>query len=510
MPLIDAAKRFVGSWYTGDSAFRAFQINAVRATSAPIAPRELYALLRRYYASNGLYEALAVGLLRAGLNDPLLKGMRNPAFRVVEFYVASIWPGTLPEALPIEAENERLEEPIRRVWTWSNWGQKKQVFARELPMLGDCFVKVASSVNGKRVYFQMLDPAHVTAFDTDERGYLTYCRIDTPTAEDGGRWTRTEVWEKASQAVRFYRHQRPDDAPESDLGPADVHGFSEYGVDFVPIVHCKFRDVGEDRGVGAFTLQIDKIDEANRKATRLAQQLYRHNDVTWAIEGQGQDREGARLPPLKVREDGTVTDGQEVQLGGDRMLSLPGGYTLKSLVPDIDFEDSLKVLLADMAELQQDLPEMAYWRVTELGTGDLSGRALRFLLSPAISRAEEARGNAEDALARLDAMALTIGDYLRLPGFEGLGSYDAGDFEHRFKPRDVVPLSALEEAELDEISWRTAGLQREAGVSSEQILAERDYEPEDVTRMLQENEARRASIGARAMEMFDRGREPAE
>jgi hypothetical protein len=125
-------------------------------------------------------------------------------------------------------------------------------------------------------------------------------------------------------------------------------------------------------------------------------------------------------------------------------LSLPGMAKLESLVPNINYEAALKILQDDMMELERDLPELAYARISEQGGGDLSGRAIRFMLTPAIDRALEARGNAEAALVRANQMALTIGAAAGL--FRGVGTYDAGDFDHSFAARPVITVSEEEEA----------------------------------------------------------------
>lgn len=481
------------------------QTRLARYSGREMRPRELYALLRGYYKNNDLYQYLGRALYEQGIAHPAMRALRNPAFRVVEFYVASLWPGQLPDALPIEADNERVVEPIQRVWQWSNWSSQKQVFARWLPMLGDVFLKVVQTPARDRVYFQLVDPAHVVDFDTDERGFLTYCRIDVPVrrrlADRPAIRVHTEVWSQDEGTFRRWESDQLD-LPADQLGPPiETIDLSTMGIDFVPIVHCQFRDVGEDRGVGAFTLQIDKIDEAAKKATRLAQQLFRSNTNTWAIESAGNDASGRPLPPLRVAPDGSVAGSGQVRLGDDEMLSLPGGYTIKSLVPSIDYTAMLDALNADLLELQADLPEMAFWKIPET-TGELSGRALRFLLAPALARADEARGNAHEALARADAMALTMGVDAGL--FKDIGRFEDGDFDHAFTAKDVIAPDDLEEAQAAVQWWTAAGLQKTAGVSTDQVLEERGYDDDQIAAMGQQREADQGALNDALGSLLDR------
>jgi hypothetical protein len=484
-----------GSAFQGAQAGnRALQMQLASGARAEIRPAERYAMLRWYYQNNALYDRLNAAFFQQGRVAPAAKGLRNPAYRIVEFYPATLWPGDLPDALPLQfpaampaKRQEALTSAIHQVWAWSNWAPAKQTFARWLPMLGDVFLKVVQPAGTGRVYFELIDPAYVTDFDADARGYLTYCRIDIPREERAGqtltRYTHVEVWDKAAQTYqRWQLPEHPSAGITAEvMGPADeTIPFSQFGIDFIPIVHAKFMDVGELRGVGAFLLQLDKIDNLNMEATRLAQLLYRHNRKTLVVSANDKDaagRPGAApvLPDVEVTED-------------DEVWTLPGLAKVDSLIPAINFEAHRLWIADDIRDLQGDCPELAYWHFTEEGVGrDLSGRAIKYMLGPAINRLLEVRGRAEDALARADAMALTLGQAAGLPGFQGLGSYDAGDFEHTFQAREVVPLSDAEEATTSLQQWQTAVLQASLGVSHQQILRERNYTEDQIKQMQDES-----------------------
>lgn len=412
-------------------------------------PRELYQLLDAYYQNNGLYDFLALAMHTAAIWKEALKPLRNPAQRVVEFYPMHLWPGTLPDALPIVSDNQRIVEPIQRVWKWSNWGTNKQLAARQLARLGDLFIKVTQTEDLTQVYFQLIEPKYVTAFEVDHRGFVTYIRVDIPRTRRSGdglkHFTYTEVWDKQTALFRAWEHDKGAEDDIDQLGQPLIRralaagpGPDFVGVDFVPFVHAKFKDIGEERGVGAFTLALDKIDEANRKATRLAQMIFRYNKALWALSANAMDISGRPLPAPRIGgASGDPGDGDTITLGDDRLIRLPGTSKLESLVPQIDYQAHLDSLKADLEELEQDLPELTYYRLRE--TGNLSGRALQLLLAPAIKKAEEARGNAETALARADEMALTIGVNAGI--FKGIGSFEAGEFSHSFQKRDVMPVS---------------------------------------------------------------------
>ena len=409
-------------------------------------PIAWYEMLEEYYLNNGLYDDIQAALHENAIWAPGMKPIRNPAHRAVEFHVAKLWAGPLEKAFPIVSANTRLADQVATIDAWSNWGSQKQLAARWFSMLGDLFVKVAVKLEGgkvTRVYKDPIKPAHVTEFDLDERGFITYIRIDIPAGED----IHTEIWSKARGGYAIYKHNRTTTTPVSQLGtPSETGTFAQLGFDFIPIVHAKFIDIGETRGVACFVHALDKIDEANRQATRLHQILFRYNKATTAISANAQDSQGKPLPPPRLDgASGTSSDDGGITKGDDDLLLLPGMSTAEQLVPNLNYADALAILNAQMDEIRMDLSEILYY---ELGDqGELSSLALKTLLGPAIDRVIEARGNAEPALVRANQMALTIAQIHRLPGFENLGTYESGALDHTFAARDVIPMSAKERAE---------------------------------------------------------------
>lgn len=414
----------------------------------PAFMREFYQVLFAYYQQNGLYDFLQTNLSATRTTSQSLKPLRNPAWRVVEFYVSKIFPGKLPDALPIETENENIIEPIHQIWNWSNFSSVKQKWIRWFAIYGDLFVKIVSKGQpASSIYMSIIRPEHVTDFEVDERGFLTFIRIDVPTINEDGvtEYVHTEVWNKAAQEVLFWRHDRPLDTKLEELPSPDLElSFEEtHGEDFIPIVYQAFRDDGEGRANGAYVSQLDKIDEANRQATRLAQILFRYNKAFWAATSSGQDASGRPLPPINL-SNLQDSDSDIITMGDDDIVTLPSMSELKPLVPDINYADALEILNASMTELTKDLPELAYYELR--GMGEISGRAIAFLLDDMISRVKETRGNAESALERIHQMALTIGKNYNLFD-ESIGTFENGDFVHGFTERPILPEDFTEKAE---------------------------------------------------------------
>lgn len=479
-------------WLTGmrsmfrssGTAFDQARSNVALAANTEMTPAERYAVQRRYYSQNGLYLDLAKALYEQGVVNRSVRGILNPAFRIVEFYPDHLWPGDLPEALPIVTENERIIEPIQQVWKWSRWGRKKDVLARRMAMLGDAFIKVVRPVGGPRVWFQLIDPADVTFFDTDERDNVIEARIDVPIVRRNGRsqerFIHTEMWSKAEQTYRRWEHTNTSETPIEELGaPLEEIPFDTMGINFVPIVHIPFRDIGELRGAGAFIFQLDKIDQINAEATRLSQMLYRHNKQFLAVFG-GKDASGRDLPAPRI---GNSADGTSLEVKDETVLSFSGDGSVQSLVPNLNYEAHLKEIEMLGRDLEHDCPELAYYRINEFGGASISGRALNLILGPCIKRAMQTRGLGEDGMANAAEMALTIGSFGKSL-FPDIGTFEHGDFEHEFEKRPVIPVSENEDAETNRAEGLAAQAWQAAGLPLEEILKRANYTDEQIVEIV--------------------------
>lgn len=452
---------------------------------------KMAAILKAYYDRKDLY---------GPLGETAPKGHRNIARRAVEFHAQHLWPGDLPDALPIETEHQRIVEPIHQVWEWSNWAAKKQVFARHLSVYGNAFIKISGTRAKGRVWFELFDPRFATAFELDERGFVILYRSDKPRPADATRkrpYVLTEIWSKERGDYRVYKHEKGIGEDESKLAGSRVFTskLSDFGIDFVPIVHAPFQDDGDEtrggRGVGVFEPYLDDIDEACRVSSRRHEMYFRYDRNTWALLHDNKDPEGNPLPAGRFNisaegvgvgslgESDRAPTSDTEELGSDKMVRLFGGGKLESLIPNIDWS-AAKEADDDMINwLAEELPEVVYSQLKD--KGDLSGRAIRLIMAAALDRALEARGGGERAIVRADQMALTYAQKLGLDGFsaETIGTFDAKDFDHKFKKRPIVPEDEVDKiavrkasAEAAEVEARVFGrpqsaLRRDAGIEDE-------------------------------------------
>lgn len=488
-----------------------------RATAPTNTYRDLYQMLRMFRYSNRLYDDLASSLYQAGIDAPSIKAFRNPTNAVVQYYVSTLWPGTLADALPIEPARDDdngklLAEGVQRIFTWSNWEDGKDVLSDWLPMLGDTYIKVATKNdaqgNAQRVYMQLIEPDYVAPTRSDERGFLTYVRLDIPQKTDP-RWY-TEVWDKEEQTFRSWRHDLGPDSELAELGaPDDEKPFRQFGIDFVPFVQFKFTNDGRERGMAAILPALDKIIEADQMATRLHEQLFLYNVPSMFLESSGtaRDATGETSPP--IIKDGELVDGGNVTIAGENIWTVPPGFTLRHSTPSVNFDSHLKALEAHLMFLQEtDLPELGYYKIGG-NSQELSGRAIRYKLTPAIARTKRVRGSSEAKLIQAIQMALTIAANARLPlsagrTFADIGRFENGDYEFTFTDRPVIPDDAGDIAELQLQRSQAAVLKKQYGYSNEQLWREDGLSEDEIVEMREEAQAAQEQT-TRA---FDAGREP--
>lgn len=441
-----------------------------------------YQLLMDYYENTSLYDEVTSESRRLGTWTGPIKGLRSPSRRIVEFYVKHVWPGELDTALPITGASASTKKCVEQIWDWSNWQIKKQQYIRQLAIFGDSFLKIVQPEGSEHIIFQQIDPRLVTEVKADDRGFVTYIRLDsnlTRTKPDGDfvNYIRTEIWDKAAQEMWIYEYP----ASQYDLTkmrPLESHNFDEFGIDFIPFVWTMFTDVGNPRGVGAYSLILDKIDELNRACTRLHQILFRYNRPMMALSAAGADLTGRPLPPVRLQgREVTGGDSDAAYIGEDDLLTLPAGADIQLLVPQLDYGSALEIVVAMLKEIESDNPELMYFRLSEMG--DTSGRSIRHFLGPAIKSVEEVRANAEAGLIRAIQMAMTIGKAAQIfPAT--IGSFETGDFAVKFVPREVIPISEVDQAIMDQDQGQAGTYWLQIGIDPKVIAERLGFKKSDV------------------------------
>jgi hypothetical protein len=420
------------------------------APAAEKSQREVCEMLEAYYNNNDLYANIQNALREIGQWSPSIKAMRNPASAVAEFYASTVWPGALPAALPVVAENPAVSEAVAEIWRRSNWDRFKQLVVRQAAITGDAFMRAATTDSGKP-FIQVALTKNVSDWREDNAGNIVWLRYEvvrkasedlefTAGRGDNRDFTHVEIWD--AETVKTYKHYFGLNASVESMGAPVV---VEHGLGFAPWVRACFRDVGEPFGYPPIWTVLDKIDEVNQKATRLAQILFRYNQGFWALKSNSVDAQGRPLPPPTIKQDGAARgDSEAVAFRDNEIVRLPGMAELQCLVPPIDFKAHADAVLADLDEIKRDLPELRFYDLMEVS--NVSGVALSYMLAPAVARVIEVRGNLERALVKVNMMCITIGQRAGL--YRSAGTYENGATNHAFAERDVIALTLSERVDI--------------------------------------------------------------
>jgi hypothetical protein len=415
--------------------------------------RSLYAKLETYYDGNGVYDAPSQAAFDAGKWLEALKPLRNVAPRSVEFYAVKMLSGPVQIITKTEGDTDPLKDALEQVITWSNFNEKKQLYQRDMAKLGDLYWKVQYGYDESvkppkepvitKVFIEQVQAENVVDFKEDPRGYLLNIRIETLIPDGkGGKKNRIEFCDKEADIPYYAAWETNQEwpIPLDELGDAvDYVPLAQWGINFVNYVHVKFKDTGAMRGQGCFTHALDKIDEANRQATRLAQMVFKKASGTNWIKTTAFDKDNRPLasPPVADATGKPIT---ALTVTDDTWLRLPAGSSVESTIPSIAWE-AIRNIANDMVEeLKEDMPELRYY--DQVMGANQSGLAISYILMPALDRAREAGTNFATGLERALKMALTMGQFAKV--LQVTGSYEAGNFDH------TIAISAVIEPSNDE------------------------------------------------------------
>jgi hypothetical protein len=184
----------------------------------------------------------------------------------------------------------------------------------------------------------------------------------------------------------------------------------------------------------------------------------------------------------QIATNGQNTDGT-VTIGKRSFWRLPGNQRLEYAIPPINYDAALAILKDHDEHLERLLPALAYARISELSGADLSGRAIRFKLTPAIDQVKEVRANMLEGLRQADEMALTLGQVIGVFADLG-GSFDSGAFEHGFQDDEVIAISDLEEAQAQQQQAAAMQAEQAAGLPLGEILRRAGYQEEKIVDVL--------------------------
>lgn len=387
----------------------------------------------------------------------------NPVFRLVELEAAKAYGGALDwddfsgGAIPLQNADDRVIEAVRQVFKWSNWGQRKTLYARNCSRFGDAVINITTDFFSQKVRMELLHPGVVKEIETGPTGFVKRAVIEYERQEPGEDrpWLyRLEIDEDSFATFRDGEPFAFHADPFGNLAPAWPN---PYG--FVPLITSQSLDFGERWGGTSFHASIEKIEEANDLASILHDQIRKAVTAPWFMPG---------LTSLQQLKEDTASVGDEeasdeVERSSVPVILAPKEARAEALVAPINIADSLKTLERLLEEVEDEIPQLSLNRMRR-GGGQLTYPGVVTAYDDAISRIQEFRSNADGGLLRALQMAISIGAYHRFEGFRAfsLDSYRQGALDFQIAERPVIrdSLSKRDRIELhaqsnapDEWTW---------------------------------------------------------
>jgi hypothetical protein len=417
-----------------------------------------------------------------------IRALENPAAQAVEFHQMHVFPGSLEEAFPIELEpDDPLRVAAYRILRDGRFGIQKDYAVETTATCGDVFFQARLTDSGKAVYPDVVDPDFVTEFEEDNRGNLTYVRLDWEDLESDSGETFTEIFSKENDFYSLWHHnlglsvETERILEETPIGPYPVK-MSSFGHDFVPFVRFPARQSFRrgERCKGIFELHMEALVQLNRDVTVDKDRYFRHNKPLWqsitqndkptVYEELNDDDEEPKNP-----DEGRYPD-------NEAFVRNPKNTRLETLVPPLNWQAGLDRIEASRQSLGRSMSEIRFFDGVD--KGDPSALAIIKHQDPSYRRAKALRANGEEAVLAVIKMCISIGQRRGLYP-PSLGSFDDGSFDGlTFKPRPISPETAAEKAVRRQQEAEGYSAARE--VSSELLeawLIEDGYDPEKAKAM---------------------------
>jgi hypothetical protein len=388
-----------------------------------------YAAWSLYY-DNAIYTRLTDGGLRDQINATLgnlaaadLAGMYNPVARAVNLY-QHVFGGEFGvdiQTVP-DAKATAIQEPLERIWRWSNINVQKQLLCRFAPLYGNVGLRIVGRNDPdparRRVYIKAEHPGVVQDVEQDDRGNVTSILLEYDYTIGIGTAQQTLVIRELQTKERFqtWRLDGTLAIPYDLINETDGGPWAEYdnALGFVPYVLLSHTPTGGPWGHNCFYRVVRSLDSLNALLTHLDVQIHDHVRVLWLIAASGPAPSEIDLSGRKVAYVDTSAN--------------PDGAApvMQPLVAPLNLADAIERTSQQIALIEDELPELK-------ATGGRfisgqSGETIAELRKPAADLIATARVNYEDGLIRAQMQALSVGILYDLWDLgTGTGSREAAD-----------------------------------------------------------------------------------
>lgn len=452
-----------------------------------------------------------------------IRSIYNPTRRLVNFYVAQVYPGVLSEdatklpdgvaiAIPFSDDtDDKLKLAIAQFWQWSNWQSNNKLMVRYGGATGSVLVEVVDNVERGKVTTAVRWPGLLAdrALDDspslilDDVGNVKFYALEYQATDEAGE-IYTYRKEVSQQSFIEYRDEK---VTSEQINP--------YG--FVPAVWCKHIDEGwgvDGEGVygaPAISGSIGKIDELNGLASHTHDHIDALIDSPGIISSDGGvGRIGEQANAIKVArspaQDEFATTGATSAMRTLRRLLLkaPKGASWVPLTGNLQPEQVIPAMDHLLTEIEHDFPELGMYQELRK-MSEVTGPGAARMMGDVYSRVLEVSSNYDTQSIKLFQMSAAIGGFRYRENREGwrlrteaqakfapfdLDSYARGDLNMAIMPRPLIPMTEddtitltgkrLDNAKKAQGIFNDEKVLEVAGVSDEdergEILREREKE----------------------------------
>lgn len=422
------------------------------------------------------------------------RGIYNPASRIVEFWAAHVFGGTLdpaagdgkavPSAMPIltsvgTRNDKALRASLAALWRASNWQTNKAQLPRIGSKCGDVALRIVDDTVRQQVRLDVLHPRNIADVTRDPQGNVKGYTLewDRPDPRNGARKeavvVASETATRDGDAVVYRTFLNGE--PYAWNGVA-AEWSEPYG--FVPLVLVQHMNVGLPWGWSELHAGLPKFREVDDLASKLHDQIRKTVDAPWFASGIKKG-DGVATPQTADTGARAETGREEIPM----FYAADPGAKIAPFVAPLDIAGVSAEIKEGLHELERDYPElqMDIWTAS----GDASGRALRVARQRVESKVLPRRADYDDAVVRAQQMAVAIGGFRGYEGYRGFGldSYQAGDLDHRIGERPVFAADPADTLEMQKALLENVKAAADVGMDPRAYLLEHGYSQERVDRL---------------------------
>jgi hypothetical protein len=365
---------------------------------------------------------------------------------------------TMGERLQVKAEPQ-VEAAINRLWAWSELQQEKYLLARYGACCGDAFIKVVDNrpweLNAdpdpeRPVLLTVLPPDAVSPrYDPHQRKRMLACKIEYV----HGREIHKEI--VTPDEILLYDERDPERIAARYDNP----------LGFIPIVHIRNIDIGEEFGLCSFHNLLPTVDALNELASFMFDIAKLYADPV--IIGRGMERGSLKK--------------QTVDAEGRPVATVWWVPTPEGSFEFLEWRGNMPDVLAFLDRIQTSIerntPELALSALQD--RREVSGYSVSLHLIELVRKVQEMRGSYFTALEAANRMALQI--------LEMQGSGAFADTSHRIIADPVLPVDDERQLRVLQMEHQVLRIKSRATVAAERGIERVEQELDKVDREAEAN-----------------------